>query len=266
MPNYCPRCGNLKPYKNQICAKCDQCDYPDKSITSEKFPPYDKHGFPIFLIPIDVAKSHARENYIRNTEVSKDFKFLTGKYTNIVKHKERTKTPKIITGVFLIVLSIVFMYVYIFAQKFDLPALSIIGFLCFISFPIIGIIIIINSCKNPISYKDKIKMTLLSVNQVKESYYYNANVIGYCCYSNPFSKISFSIAGSNTFFAETDRKNIKYITYDTEHAEYILHLHNPIYINPNLSKTHEMRIQDIFDDDLLSQIFNCSLPPKRMMF
>lgn len=49
MPNHCSYCGSLKPYKNQICVKCDQCDYPDKSITPEKFSPFDKHGFLIFL-------------------------------------------------------------------------------------------------------------------------------------------------------------------------------------------------------------------------
>ena len=97
------------------------------------------------------------------------------------------------------------------------------------------------------------------------SYYTNKDVIGYSLLVKQKTDAWGDITQYYTFH-EIDKRNIRYISYDSKYGEYVLHLYKPVYLDYTLGPICEFRIQDIFEDNKLSLVLKISLPPKNMMY
>lgn len=270
MLNKCPKCGNHRPFGNEICSRCDAFAYKQEPIGNIVLPPHDKYGYPIRPIPFDIQKNESRERYIFNTPLSQKCRFYAEKYINIHNDQSEYKGKKVAIGIILLAIAFISFFACGFSialspnEEVNLFA-SIFAILSFVFF-ILGMVNIFLAAKSPITYEDRLEMARIGINQKKLSYYVSQNVIGYCTYVDPFCTYGFSPRGDKIFFVEVDKNNIQCITYDTELAEYVLFLKEPIYINPLLGKSLQVRLQDIFDDAMLTDVLNCSLPAKKIMF
>ena len=109
----------------------------------------------------------------------------------------------------------------------------------------------------------------MTIHDEKNAYYANENVFGYIVFDHT-EKYTDRDGNINyiDFYAyyEVVKGDIISIGYDSYFAEYVLQLRNPIYMDYSLEPTSEFRVQDVFDDTVLSNALSCSLPAKNIPF
>ena len=252
---FCRKCGAPVP---ENALKCNNCF---KStgflLRAGKFPNADMYGQRIYEVLPDPNKHAVRCSYIerlpeyhQGNSIKKEAAGSIAKYILLM-------ILSIFGGVGICILSVFIAMINI--------AIGI--FLFILSFALCITLAIVFYTKTTKNAKTKIpNFKKFEIHNNKTKYYANNLVFGYTAFNH--SQTSENHYWSTDFygFYEVDKRNIKGISYDSYFAEYILHLHKPVYIDYNLNPSFEFRIPDVFDDVTLSTVLSCDLPPKNIPY
>lgn len=265
----CKKCHAPMPFVASRCNNCHQKTGYDGY--HKKFIPDDMYDNKTFQVQTDDEKSRIRKKYIDNL---KEYKELDKMWENIPEYDIR-----FLRALYLIV-PIIAMVIAIFAPKFINQTFgtnystgqSMVGLMVFL---FLFVIAIFCACKlkeqKRYQYINKVKLheKEVKIHSEKLIYYANENIFGYVTldHTNTY-KDSDGYRSSTDYYVyyEVDKRDIVSIGYDSYFAEYVLTLRHPIYMDYSLEPMKEFRVQDIFDDYVLSNALSCSLPPKNMNF
>lgn len=249
------QCRNCNGPIPQLASKCNTC-YQKTGYDNRSLSPYcthDMYGNPVRQINIDYDKNRARKKYIKTIREHQELK-------QIEKQKQK-KTPKQTAAIIFFIA--VWVIIIIWAGIGAISEISIAPFAFFIitmlPISLLAIVLVDRPKKDLIIRQREIKL-----HNCKSSYYVNRDVFGYSCID--FVKNDDGRKIYYYAFYEVDKRNIAYIEYDSKFAEYILRLRKPVYVDYLLPPTVEFRIQDVFDDNVLSSVLQCDLPPKNIPF
>jgi hypothetical protein len=215
----------------------------------------DMYGNNVTPIPIDMKKNKARNVYLNNLPEYRKLQSL--------REIEKKRSGKAFVFSILFALSLLSIFALLALFSFIAEGFGIIGFMIGVIFSIITCILFAKY-KQPDKTIEAQKRNVF-LHNTKPAYYSNNNVIGYSIMDHTKTDED----GHTTYYYayyEIDKRNIQSIGYDAKFAEYVLILYKPVYIHYNLPPTNEFRLQDVFADDILTDVLRCSLPPKNIPF
>lgn len=249
----CKKCNAIIPYRAIMCNSCyNRTGY---RYPSRMYCPEDMYGNIVTMLPIDKKKNAARNTYIHKLPEYRELDSLRQ------IDKERSKKAFLFSILFALALLSTFLLTMLFSLLSE--EFAIFGFM-------IGVALSVTTCVFFAIYKQPVgtieaKRRIIHMHNTKTTYYASDNVIGYSVLDHTKTD---SEGHTSHYFAyyETDKRNIKSIGYDAKFAEYVLILYKPVYVHYSMNPTYEFRLQDVFDDGVLSDALQCSLPPKNIPF
>ena len=264
----CKKCKMPIPYEASKCNNCYRKTGHNLSVGNGIVE--DMFGNSCYLVNVDKDKNSARYRYIHKLK----------EYRHLAEVKEKVRKKKFDIFKLLTILLYVGMFVALFVTMYitfvaksnpDIKSVIILpAAVLFCSIPtiyIVGIIrgIFIRSKEKKI---ERLERTV-RIHDCKKVYYANANVFGYVVFDRTEKWTDRD--GDKHYtdyygYYEVDKRNIVSIGYDSYFAEYVLMLNKPIYIDYSFEPTTEFRVQDVFDDSVLSNALSCDLPAKNIPF
>lgn len=249
----CQKCGNFVAYRATKCNNCFQNT--GYRLGERKMPPEDMFGNNIYEFKPDKQKEQVRENYLNSLPEFQELKRI--------KKQNFSMVFKLMGLIFACIpICAIFMFLGILLS-FRVPAIGIpLAVITLIGFITATFIIFIKTLKK--NKPNQIREKEIKLHENKYAYYANNFIVGY----SVLDHITSDDNGSDYYYAfyEIDKRNIKGISYDSKYGEYIFHLYKPVYSHYDFQPSQFFRLPDIFDDVLLSNVFNCDLPPKKMPY
>ena len=247
----CKRCGKSVP-RTTICNHCHQKT--GHSLSGYPKCEEDMYGNAIKEIPIDLRKSQIRDNYLTSLPEYQKLRLIQG------KHKQTDMARKKLVLIFVAIFTIAMIVGVLDSLGFDSGFFGILLVIAVTAF-IVGI------CSKNIRVDKEMKFAeqQIKLHNAKPFCYANQFIIGY----SQLHHFSTDDDGKKIFyysFHEVDKRNIHGIVYDSKFAEYVLLLKTPVYVHDDIAPVKEFRIQDVFDDSVLTEALNCTLPPKNIPF
>lgn len=263
----CKKCGGDIPF---FALKCNHCH----KNTGYKLPDCcgiteDMFGQSVLKVPRDEDKNKARNRYLDTLPEYIHLNKIMGE-----KIPKRESFSTSVAKIFII-LGIFFFLMFASFKVMDVVKSNTIKTIMplLVAFIIIPIALIFSKGKKPKNKKKNKKYEkLIRVHDAKGTYYANQNVFGYIKYDHIEDCTrrvgdDYEIYYKRFYgYYEVEKKNIKHISYDPYFAEYIIKLYKPVYYDYAFEPTTEFRIQDVFDDTVLSNALERDLPPKNMRF
>lgn len=242
----CQKCKNPVPQNAQKCNFCGTTLSTSYSL-NHALPQTDMFGNDVFEIKKIKHKSNMRTKYLNSLSEMKK-----------VREQNKDKYSSFWLILFIILFFSGVITTALISETNEglvLPSLIFFASLLFICYKLS----VYFTYKRGPEHVEKIFL-----HYEKEKYYFNQNVIGFAVINH----YSDTKEGLNRHFAfcEVDKRNIKGVSYDDKFAEYILHLHRPVYSDYHFPPSCEFRIADIFDDNMLSNALGCDLPAKNMHY
>ena len=267
----CRKCRKPIPYH---ASKCNHCYRKSghRLATYSKLV-NDMFDSTVYSVMVDKDKNAARYRYIHNL---KEYKYLSE--LEAKRRKKKFGILKLFSILFylFIAIAIIFSFYLMIQAKtsgnedmLNISPLIFGGFVMLIPVHIVIVTIIKNIVEKIKENKFRAIERQIIIHNCKKAYYANANVFGYIVFDHT-ERVTDSNDNVKYIdyygYYEVDKQNIVSIGYDQYFAEYILYLREPIYINYSMEPTKEFRIQDVFDDSVLSNALTCDLPPKNIPF
>ena len=248
---FCKHCGAPVPENAWKCNNCFKT--PGIPVRGFSLPHSDMYRQPIYEVKADVNKRKNRVEYLKRLpeycQQKNAMKEATGGILKYVLLMFASIFGMMIFGSLVILISMV-------KSSILVPLFGAV----FIGFLILAIFCGINMTR---ANKPKIiNLRNSEIHNNKSKYYANNTIFGYSVRYYSASSGRYKHEKSYLFY-EVDKRNIKGISYNPYFAEYILHLHKPVYINYDLEPSYEFRIPDVFDDTVLTNALGIKLPPKK---